>query len=93
MTSNHYSFNCSNNTIYYENKINIDHYTIYTYPTNFKENFDFIINGTKIITRRKDSKSGWNQDLQIKLIDNKNKTEKILNIGSSEKNIKEFFIF
>jgi hypothetical protein len=36
---------------------------------------------------------GWKQDLKIKLIDNKNKTEKIINIGSSQKNIKEFFIF
>ena len=93
MTNNHYSFNCSNNTIYYENKVNIDHYTVYIYPSPYNERFDFIINGTKIITRRKDLQTGWNQDLKIKLIDNKNKTEKILNIGSSQKNIKEFFIF
>ena len=93
MTTNHYSFNCSNNTIYYENKINIENYTIYIYPSPYNEKFDFIINGTKIITRRKDMQTGWTQDLKIKLIDNKNKTEKILNIGSSQKNIKEFFIF
>lgn len=93
MTNNHYSFNCKNNTIYYENKVNIEHYTVYIYPSPYNERFDFIINGTKIITRRKDLQIGWNQDLKIKLIDNKNKTEKILNIGSSQKNIKEFFIF
>jgi hypothetical protein len=93
MTNNHYSFNCINNTIYYENKVNIEHYTVYIYPSAYNERFDFIINGTKIITRRKDLQIGWNQDLKIKLIDNKNKTEKILNIGSSQKNIKEFFIF
>jgi mannosyltransferase OCH1-like enzyme len=93
MTNNHYSFNCSNNTIYYENKVNIEHYTVYIYPSPYNERFDFIINGTKIITRRKDLQTGWNQDLKIKLIDNKNKTEKILNIGNSQKNIKEFFIF
>jgi mannosyltransferase OCH1-like enzyme len=93
MTTNHYSFNCSNNIIYYENKVNIEHYTIYIYPSSYNEKFDFIINGTKIITLRKDLQTGWSQDLKIKLIDNKNKTEKIINIGSSQKNIKEFYIF
>jgi len=91
--TNHYSKNCENNTIYYENKINIDNYTIYVYPSKYDEKFDFIISGSKIITKRKDSNKGWTQDLKIKLIDNKNKSEKVLDIGNSENNIKEFFIF
>ena len=91
--TNRKEYNLIRKRFYYENKINIDNYTIYVYPSKYDEKFDFIISGSKIITKRKDSNKGWAQDLKIKLIDNKNKSEKILDIGNSENNIKEFFIF
>jgi mannosyltransferase OCH1-like enzyme len=93
MTNNHYSFNCSNNTIYYTDRIITGDYTIYVYPSTNSEKFEFIVSGSKLIIKRKDVKSGWIHDLKVKLLDNKNQTEKILNIGTSSSNIKEFYIY
>ena len=93
MTNNHYSFNCANNTIYYTDRIITGDYTIYVYPSTNGEKFEFIVSGTKLIIKRKDVKSGWIHDLKVKLLDNKNQTEKILNIGTSSSNIKEFYIY
>jgi mannosyltransferase OCH1-like enzyme len=95
--ANHYSVQCANNTIYYKNIVNTNGFTVMVYPdteidsTNMK--FDFIISGTKLVIKRIDKNLGWSNSLRVKLLDNKNKTEKILEVGSSSSNIKEFYIY
>jgi hypothetical protein len=50
------------------------------------DNFDFDINNHELIITRIDGKSGWGQDLKIKIINNDNNSEKIYNIGTCDEN-------
>ena len=74
---------------YYED----EYYKIKIYNTKFKDifliNIDYI--SEKIIITRKDYDGGWGQNLNISIRNKVFHNDLILNIGSSEANIKEVF--
>ena len=75
-----------NRMLYYKNFKKINNFTILILPHPFSDNFDFDMNYHELIITRTDGKSGWGQDLKIKIINNDNNIEKIYDIGTCDEN-------
>ena len=75
-------------TVYYLNHHKIDNYSIFVFPHNNTDTFNFEIEDTNHIKiRRTDKDNGWGMNLRLKIINNNTDIVEILNIGSSQNNI------
>jgi hypothetical protein len=79
-----------NNINYYED----EYYKIKVYNSKFKDLFDISIdyNLENVIVIRKDSNGGWGQNLNLIIRNKVFHDDLILNVGSSEENIKKVFL-
>lgn len=84
---NHYSKLFNNNEIYYKNIQTLNNYKICIYPNNYNNIFSFKFKDNKLIIKNMNSNDGWDFSLKI-LIINEDFDEKILEIGTSNNNIK-----
>jgi mannosyltransferase OCH1-like enzyme len=72
--------------VYYKNYRIINNYRVMIFPTEYNDIFDFIINDNQLEIIRKDIDEGWGQLLKIKMINNDNHNERIIEIGNSPNN-------
>ena len=80
----HYSTLWTNLEILYKNIIIINNYKFFIYPYIFNDKYNIhILNNNSIIVERIDTNTGWDNNLKIKLIDEKNNKMTDLNIGKS----------
>ncbi len=78
------------NNNYYED----EYYKIKVYNSKFKDTFNISIdyNLENVVIIRKDSNGGWGQDLKLMIINKVFNNDLILNVGSSDENIKKVFL-
>jgi mannosyltransferase OCH1-like enzyme len=88
LETNNYGKLFNSDEIYYKNFQNINNIKICVFPNLYCDKFLFKIANNKLYIKRSDSNNGWNFNLKLLIINDKNE-EKILNVGVSYNNIKE----
>jgi mannosyltransferase OCH1-like enzyme len=85
----HYSHQWMNKEVVYTLHNKINHYKFYIYSSNNNEKFHFYtISSNTFKIKRIDKNVGWNDNLKIKIINEKTNKELILNVNHSTSNEK-----
>lgn len=85
----HYSKLCYSGQVYYKQIQKFNEYIVYIYPNNYDDKFRYEMrpNGNMLIKKSND-KSGWLYDLKLKIINDKTNQDCLMDIGSSNTNMK-----
>ena len=90
-TGIHYSTLWFRREILYKNFIILNNYKIYVYAHDFNDLYNFyIFNNNTLIIERYDINSGWGNNLKIKIINEDNDLEEMIEIGNSDNKYKKF---